>query len=86
MKLESIKKQLENEDYFKYWNKAIGLSFEDFSILVWLDDKTKYRFKEGKKIQVLKYAINIKDGVAQSFCFELNNDNASEYRLKEIAS
>lgn len=50
MKLELIKKQLENEDYFKYWNKAISLSFEDFSILVWLDDKTMYRFKEGKKI------------------------------------
>ena len=86
MKLELIKKQLENEDYFKYWNKAIGLSFEDFSILLWNDNKTVYRLKDGKKDIGTAYSINLnKDGVITGYNYELNNEAARLNRLKQIA-
>jgi hypothetical protein len=87
MNFKSIKKQLENEAYFQYWKKAIGLSFKDFSILLWNDeDKTLYKLKEGKKDIGTAYAINLnKDFVVTGYNYELNNEAARLNRLKQIA-
>lgn len=86
MNLELIKKQLESEEYFKYWNKAIGLTFEDFSILLWNDNRAVYRLKEGKQDIGTSYAINLnKDGVITGYNYELNNEAARLNRLKQIA-
>jgi hypothetical protein len=86
MNFKSIKKQLESEEYFKYWNKAIGLSFEDFSILLWCEDETLYKLKDGKKDIGTAYAINLnKDFVITGYNYELNNEAARLNRLKQIA-
>ena len=50
MKISLIKKALENDKSFQYWNKGIGLSFDDFSIGRFIKDKKFMEIiKHGKK-------------------------------------
>lgn len=86
MKISLVKKALESNKSFQGWNKAIGLSFEDFDILELVENDTKFLvLKEGKK-DIGKYSIQIKDGVVDCFCFDVANETVRQNRLNFIAS
>lgn len=84
MQLETIKKQIEDNKSFQYWNKAIGLSFDDFDILELVENNTKFlKHKEGKK-DIGNYSIRIKNGAVDSFCFDVANESVRQHTLKRI--
>jgi hypothetical protein len=84
MQLETIKKQVEDNKSFQYWNKAIGLSFDDFDILELVENDTKFlKHKEGKK-DIGNYYICLKNGVINGAFFDLDNETVRQDNLKRI--
>ena len=84
MEISLIKKELENNKSFQYWNKAIGLSFDDFDILEFVENNTKFLvLKEGKK-DIGKYYIQIKNGVINGIFFDFDNEKDRQNTLKLI--
>lgn len=86
MKMSIVKKELESDKNFQYWNKAIGLSFEDFDVLELVENDTKFLVHKRGKKDIGKYSIQIKDGVVDCFCFDVANESVRQNRLNFIAS
>ena len=85
-KINELKQQLENNKSFQGWNKAIGLSFDDFDIVELIKNDTKLlTHKKGKK-DIGKYSIIIKNSVIDSFHFDMANETVRQNRLNFIAS
>lgn len=83
---KQIKKQLEKNESFQYWRDAIGLSFEDFSILEFKEDRNIFiPHKDGKK-DIGNYYVNVKDGQIEYCCFDMANEKVRQNTLKSIAS
>lgn len=78
--LKEIREELEEEKHFKYWNKAIGLTFDDFSII---DIDKGFCVKQGK-IEIGRYYIYLQDGTINSFGFDMNNEHVRMNTLKII--
>ena len=82
--IEKIKQQIESDESFKYWNVAIGLSFEDFSILELDKDRNVFiSYKEGKK-DIGNYYVHIKGEILENLYFDMNNERVRENTLKRI--
>lgn len=82
--IEKIKQQVESVESFKYWNSAIGLSFEDFSILELDKDRNVFiSYKEGKK-DIGNYYVHIKGEILENLCFDMANERVRENTLKRI--
>ena len=85
-KISLIKKALESNKSFQGWNKTIGLSFEDFDIVELIESDTKLlTHKKGKK-DIGNYIIRLKNGVVDSFSFDMANKTVRQNRLNFIAS
>jgi len=82
MNINELKQALERNRSFQGWEKDIGLSFEDFSILNLVGDKYQI-IKEGKK-DIGHYSINLKNGVLESFYFDFDNETVRQHNLKRI--
>lgn len=82
--IEKIKQQIESDESFKYWNAAIGLSFEDFSILELDKDRNVFiSYKEGKK-DIGNYYVHIKGEILENLYFDMNSERVRENTLKRI--
>lgn len=68
--ITKLKKQLENNQSFQYWNKEGGLSFEDFDLV---DIDTNRIISHGKK-DIGNYILYLKDDVIDSAIFDLDNE------------
>ena len=77
--VQKLRQKLENSEKFIYWNKAIGLTFDDFDI-VEIDNYTT--IKKGKK-DIGVYAIFIKNGVVDCIAYDTNNEYTRRYNLEE---
>lgn len=78
--ISSIRNIIEQDEYFQYWNKAIGLTFDEFSIID--IDKSIY-IKKGKK-EIGNYDILIKDG--KFYCAQYGmNEAVRQHTLSLIA-
>lgn len=85
MKMSLVKKALESNKGFQGWNKAIGLSFDDFDVIELIENDTRFiTYKKGKK-DIGDYSIRIKNGVVDSFCFDMANETVRQSRLDYIA-
>jgi hypothetical protein len=78
--IQNLKIRLEASKSFKYWNKAIGLSFDDFEIL---ELNNGIPLKKGKR-DIGVYEIFLKGGVIDSVAYDMNNKKVNEYELKEL--
>jgi len=76
-----IKRELEQNTTFQYWNKAIGLTFDEFSII---DLDREVYIKEGKK-EIGDYDILVKDGKIYSIGFCMNNELVRLHTLKLVS-
>lgn len=79
--LKEIKKDLESNRNFIYWKKAIGLSFDDFSII----DVIKSKWIKKGKSDIGNYCIYLENGIVDSFTFDMDNKFARQHRLKKIS-
>lgn len=84
MEMSLVKKALESDKSFQYWNEAIGISFEDFDVLELIENDTKFLVhKKGKK-DIGRYSIQIKNCVIDCFCFGMDNEKVRQHTLKLI--
>jgi hypothetical protein len=81
MNNEKIKQQVETNQSFQYWNKAIGLSFDDFSVYEFMSNDKVIVLKNGNKT-IGNYSIYLKNGVIDSFCFDMNNETVRKHTLE----
>lgn len=83
--IEISRFELENDEKFQYWNKSIGLSFDDFTILeLCKETKRFYVHKEGKK-DIGNYSIQVSNGEVESFGFDMANEKVRQNTLKKIS-
>ncbi|MFW3373110.1 hypothetical protein ACOL3B_08765 [Aliarcobacter butzleri] len=85
MKISLIKKALENDKSFQYWNKGIGLSFDDFSIGRFIKDKKFMEIiKHGKKDIGNYYIYLNEDNTMNSVSYDMNSEIVRQHTLKII--
>ena len=84
MQLETIKQQVETNKSFQYWSKAIGLSFDDFSILELVEDNTKFLVLKNGNEEIGNYFIYLKNGAIDGLLFDMDNEAVRQHTLKTI--
>ena len=79
--MQRIKKQLEENEGFQFWNNEIGLSFDDFTLV---NVETNEILKEGKK-DIGKYFIYVDQTGIKSVCYDFDNETVRKHNLKRIS-
>ena len=78
--LKEIQQRLENNDTYKYYHDAIGITFADFRII---NPESSECFKDGKR-DIGSYDIYIKNDGSMSVFFDLTVKGLNEIRLKQV--
>lgn len=81
IKIKEISKTLKKNKSFQYWNKEIGLSFEDFDLIDMDKDEI---ISHGKK-DIGNYTLFLKNGKIESAFFDLDNEFVRNIRIKKVA-
>jgi hypothetical protein len=76
--MEEIKRQIMDDERYQYWNRAIALSYSDFTII----DLDKNQILQKGKKNIGVYYAYVRDTILESFSFDANNDIVKHYRLK----
>ena len=80
-RVETIKEALEKREDFKYWNKAVGVEFEDFIIY---EHGSQLVIKRGSK-RLGNYYMVVSDTAITQVYFDLSNKSTREHVLKLVA-
>ncbi|PLY08348.1 MAG: hypothetical protein C0625_01815 [Arcobacter sp.] len=81
IKIKEISKTLKKNKSFQYWNKEIGLSFEDFDLIDMDKDEI---ISHGKK-DIGNYTLFLKNGKIESAFFDLDNESVRNIKIKKVA-
>ena len=80
MKIEDIKKRLEDSEQFKYWSEEVGISFDDFKVI----DTTTNKVLCSGSDKIGSYCIMILDDDKLQVGYDLTVESMREKRLRRI--
>lgn len=80
MKIEDIKKRLEDSEQFKYWNEEVGISFDDFKVI----DTMKNKVLCNGSDKIGSYCIMILEDDKLQVGYDLTVESMREKRLRRV--
>ena len=80
MELEQIKQKVENSEQFIYWNKEVGITFEDFKVI----DVENNILRANGSNKIGSYEIMVLKDNKLQVCYDLTVESARAKRLEKV--